>query len=394
MSQYDFDTPIERYGTDSLKFDYATSKGKSPDLLPLWVADMDFALPEEITDIFAERMRHGIFGYTEPGDDYYAAVNSWFRSHYGWEAPWEWFCHTPGVVFALAMAVRSFTEPGDAVLIQQPVYFHFSNEVINNGRRVANAPLVYRDGVYSIDFEAFERTLVESNAKLFLLCNPHNPVGRVWTEDELRRMIDICLKHHVIVASDEIHMDFARPGFTHTSVMDLGDDVLQHCAVLTSAAKTFNLAGLQASNIIIPNPELRERFSKEVSSCGYGHLGTMGLLATRVCYERGARWAAELKEYLEGNWQLLAEHLSQHAPLLYLVPAESTYLAWIDCRAYGMYGQELERFIEDKAGLWLDCGHMFGPDGDGFIRINIATQRAYLQKALTQLTDAFAPLSS
>lgn len=388
MTRYDFDTPVERHGTGSLKFDCAVSRHRSPDLLPLWVADMDFALPEEIANELAARVKHGIFGYTEPDEAYFNAVTNWISRRYGWRPKREWFTLTPGVVFALAMAVKAFTEPGDAVLIQQPVYYPFTEVIVDNGRVVANSPLVYEGGEYHIDFEAFEACISQNNVKLFLLCNPHNPVGRVWTPEELARMADICLKHQVIIVSDEIHMDFFRPGFTHTSLATLGEHVRSNCVICTSAGKAFNLAGLQTSNIIIPNEKLRQKFNKQKDAAGYSQLGTMGLLATKLCYEHGEEWLSQLKDYLEGNWQLLFDYTEQHAPNLHVIPAQSTYLAWIDCRAYGMYGQELKRFIEDEAGLWLDYGDMFGPDGDGFIRINLATQRALLEKALSQLVCA------
>ncbi|MDO4503308.1 MAG: MalY/PatB family protein [Coriobacteriia bacterium] len=394
MTRYDFDAPVERHGTDSLKFDRAVSRHRSPDLLSLWVADMDFALPPEITEPLAQRALHGIFGYTEPGDSYFAAVNNWLSRRHGWSAPQKWFTLTPGVVFALAMAVRAFTEPGQAALVQQPVYYPFSEVVKDNDRKLANAPLTYQDGRFQVDFDAFEQTIVDQDVKLFLLCNPHNPVGRAWTADELNRMCQICLKHQVVIVSDEIHMDFARPGFAHTSVATLGDDVLDRCVICTSAGKTFNLASLQTSNIVIPNAELRRKFNHQKAAAGYSQLNAMGLLATQLCYERGESWLDQLKDYLEGNWQLLEDHLAAHAPQLHLVPAESTYLAWIDCRCLGLFGRKLKRFIEDQAGLWLDYGDMFGSDGDGFIRINLATQRAYLSQALTQLTDAIAALDA
>lgn len=392
MGRFDFDALVERRGTDSLKFDTAESRGHSSDLLSLWVADMDFRLPAEILDTISDRVQHGVFGYTVPGSAYYDAAIAWIEGQHGWRAEREWFALTPGVVFALATAVRAFTEPGDAVLIQRPVYYPFSGVVESNGRVVANVPLVYEEGAYRVDFEEFERVARGSGAKLFLLCNPHNPVGRAWCLDELERMVRIALDLGMVVVSDEIHMDFARPGHRHVSVAHLGEDVLQHVAICTSGGKTFNLAGLQASNIIIPNPSLRRRFIRAMSATGFGRPNALGLLATQTCFERGLPWLLELKDYLEGNWMLVKEHLEARAPKLRLIEAESTYLAWVDCRAYDLRGSELERFVEDQAGLWLDCGDMFGPEGDGFIRINIATQRAYLERALTQLTDAFAAL--
>ena len=388
MADYDFDIPVDRHGTDSLKFDYAEALHRSPDLLSLWVADMDFPAPTEVVEALERRVRHGVFGYTEPGGAYYQALADWMGTRYGLVVKPDEVIATPGVVFALAVCVRAFTKPGEAVLIQRPVYYPFTGVVESNGRKLVNAPLTYRDGIYSIDFEAFEHTVEESNAKLFLLCNPHNPVGRVWTQDELIRLGAICADHGIIVVSDEIHMDFARPGYTHIPFASLSPELAQIAITCTSASKTFNLAGLQVANTIIPNEELRRMFATEIQSEGYSEPNALGITATYAAYSQGGEWLAQLKDYLEGNWQLLENHLSEHAPYLHLVPAQSTYLAWVDCHALGLDDRELERFVEDEAGLWLDCGYMFGPEGSGFIRVNIATQRAYLAQALDQLASA------
>ena len=385
---YDFDTPVERHGTDCLKFDAAEARHRSPDLLSLWVADMDFPTAPEIVNAICERTRHGVFGYTMPGTAYFEALNRWCTQRYGWHVPAEQVTFTPGVVYALAAAVRAFTIPGDAVIIQQPVYYPFASVVCDNDRVLVNEPLVYDDGSYSIDFDAFERTVREYEVKLFLLCNPHNPAGRVWTAAELTRLGEICQRNGVIVVSDEIHMDFARPGHAHVPFLTLDERFAQHAVACTSASKTFNLAGLQIANTIIPNTKLRRMFRNAVAATGFAEGNTLGLVATQAAYEHGGPWLEELKSYLEGNWALVANTLAQRAPELKLVEAESTYLAWIDCRALGLYGIDLQRFIEDEAGLWLDCGDMFGKDGDGFIRINIATQRAYLARALEQLVNA------
>ncbi len=390
MRRYDFDTPVDRHGTDCIKFDHAEERHRSPDLLSLWVADMDFRTPDEVIAALEERSRHGIFGYTDPGAAYYEALAGWMGPRYGLDVSRESTIVTPGVVFALATCVRAFTEPGDAVLLQRPVYYPFTGVISENGRTLANAPLVYQDGEYGIDLAAFERVMEESGAKLFLLCNPHNPAGRVWTREELAGMGEICAAHGVVVVSDEIHMDFARPGFAHTPCATIASELADITVTCTSASKTFNLAGLQVANIVIENERLRAAFAAEVSAEGYSQPNTLGMVATQAAYEHGGQWLAQLKDYLEGNWQLLESHLAQHAPMLHLVPAQGTYLAWIDCHALGLDAHALERFIEDEAGLWLDCGHIFGPEGDGFIRINIATQRAYLEQALHQLTDAIA----
>ena len=385
---YDFDKPVDRRGTDCLKFDRAERFHRSSDLLPLWVADMDFETSPDIVEAIRERAAHGVFGYTSPGPDYFAAIDSWCSGHFGWHIEARQVTTTPGVVYALATAVRAFTEPDDAIIIQQPVYYPFSEVVIDNGRELVNSSLVYDGHTYSMDLEDFERKVTDSGAKLFILCNPHNPVGRVWTPVELEQVADICLRHDVTIVSDEIHMDFARPGFTHTPLATLSEDIAQHCIICTSASKTFNLAGLQVANIVIPNRELRQTFRSEMNAAGYWGANLLGLTATQAAYEKGEPWLTELKDYLEGNWMLLEDVFQTRIPELVLIPAESTYLAWIDCRSLGMPAEELERFIEDEAGLWLDCGHMFGEAGTGFIRINLATQRAFLERALDQLACA------
>lgn len=385
---YDFDIPTERHGTDCLKFDWAEKRGRSADLLSLWVADMDFPTAPEIVDAIIERTKHGIFGYTEPGAEYFAALDNWLAQRYGWHVTEDEVTVTPGVVYALAMAVRAFTEPGDAVIIQQPVYYPFSFVVTENERTLVNAQLAYDGKRYHIDFEELERLIEESNAKLFILCNPHNPVGRAWTVGELEQLGKICLRHGVVVVSDEIHMDFARPGIEHVPFATLNEQFAQNCVACTSASKTFNLAGLQVANIVIPNKDLRRAFRDEVISSGYSQPNTLGMVATQAAYEHGGPWLDQLKDYLEGNWQLLANMLAERTPELQLIEAESTYLAWIDCRALGFDAWQLERFIEDEAKLWLDCGHIFGAGGDGFIRINIATQRSYLERAIDQLASA------
>ena len=358
---YDFDIPTERHGTDCLKFDRAEKRGRSADLLSLWVADMDFPTAPEIVDAIIERTKHGIFGYTEPGAEYFAALDNWLAQRYGWHVTEDEVTVAPGVVYALAMAVRAFTEPGDAVIIQQPVYYPFSFVVTENERTLVNAQLAYDGKRYHIDFEELER---------------------------LEQLGKICLRHGVVVVSDEIHMDFARPGIEHVPFATLNEQFAQNCVACTSASKTFNLAGLQVANIVIPNKDLRRAFRDEVISSGYSQPNTLGMVATQAAYEHGGSWLDQLKDYLEGNWQLLGEMLEDRTPELQLIEAESTYLAWIDCRALGLDAWQLERFIEDEAKLWLDCGHIFGAGGDGFIRINIATQRSYLERAIDQLASA------
>ena len=292
------------------------------------------------------------------------------------------------VVFALAAAVRAYTKEGDGVLLQQPVYYPFSEVITDNGRKIVNSPLKITDGYYTMDLDALETKIVKNKVKLFLLCSPHNPVGRVWSEEELRRVGEICLRHGVLVVSDEIHSDFTREGHPHTVFAKLGAEFEQNCLICTAPSKTFNLAGLQISNIFVPNPELRKKLLKEIAAAGYSQVGLMGLVACQAAYEEGAEWLAQLKVYLEENRKFVKAYLEEHLPEIRLIEPEGTYLLWLDFKALHLNEKELEHLIVDKAHLWLDSGAMFGPDGEGFERINIACPRATVEKALKQLEAA------
>lgn len=388
MTTYDFDRIIDRTNTGCLKYDFKAARGKAEDLLPLWVADMDFSLPQEVLDALKKRVDHGIFGYTQPLDPYYSAVLDWIEKHQHWRPERSWLVTTPGVVFALACAVRAFTEPGDAVLIQQPVYYPFKNVIVDNDRKLVNAPLVYEDGAYSIDFDGFEAAIVDNGIKLFILCNPHNPASRVWTRSELEHLARICKAHGVTVVSDEIHADFIWGEREFTSFGSLGSDVAGDFVVCTAPSKSFNIAGLQISNIFIPNPELRRRFKAARGATGYDEPSVMGLVATEACYTVGAEWFEQVSSYIWSNICFMRDYLSEHAPQLHMVECQGTYLTWVDCRALGLDAAGIRELVEDKARLWLDLGDMFGEDGTGFIRFNVACPRATLERALRQLTDA------
>lgn len=387
-----FDTIYDRKNTNSLKYDCAARCGKPEGLLPLWVADMDFPAPKCVNEALEERCRHGIYGYSEPDERYFQALQNWFFTRHGWNVENGWLIKTPGVVFALCAAIRSLTEPGDAVLIQTPVYYPFTESILANDRRLVRNSLVYQNGGYSIDFEDFERKIESEKIKLFLLCNPHNPVGRVWTEQELVRMGEICLQHGVTVVSDEIHADFAYPGHRHLVFASLRPQFEQITITCTAPTKTFNLAGLQISNILIPNQSLRHAFRAELDRAGYSQANVMGLIACRAAYEGGAQWLDDLKEYLVGNLDFVREYLREHLPSIRLVEPQGTYLIWLDCVALGLDDDALNRLVIEKAGLWLDSGSMFGEEGKGFQRINIACPRAVLRQALEQLAHAVAEL--
>lgn len=386
--KYDFDTVPERKGTMCLKYDFARRKGKPENVLPLWVADMDFATAPEILKRLEEKVRYGIFGYTEGTDEYLNAVIKWYWEHFHWKVKPNWIIKTPGVVFALAAAVRAFTEEGDKVLIQQPVYYPFSKVVEDNGRSIVNSSLKLVNGHYEIDFDDLERKIVEHQVKLFLFCSPQNPTGRVWKEWELREIGDLCLKYGVIIVSDEIHNDFINEGYHHHVFANLDKKYGDMIITCTAPTKTFNLAGLQISNIMISNTGLRRKFRKEVNAMGYSQQNIMGLVACQAAYEEGEQWYRQLKEYLKGNLDFLREYLKKNLPEIHLIEPEGTYLIWLDFRNLGLTEKEREEFIVKKANLWLDSGVIFGPDGEGFERMNMACPRKTLEQALNQLKCA------
>ena len=392
MKKSQFDKLVDRKGTNCLKYDFAAEFGRPEGLIPLWVADMDFCVPDQVKETLRRSAEHGVFGYTDAKPEYYQVLGKWFLDHFGWETDASWVVKSPGVVFALATAIRAFSREGESILIQQPVYHPFANVIKANDRRLVVNQLVCEEGVYRMDYEDFEKKIVEEEVKVFLLCSPHNPVGRVWTREELQRVGDICMKHHVLVVSDEIHCDFTYPGYQHLVYASLGQAYADNAIVCTAPSKTFNLAGLQASNIWIPNADIREQFKKEITKTGYSDLNTCGLAACQAAYTYGGEWLAELKEYLTGNLEFVRTFLKENLPQIHLIEPQGTYLLWVDFRELGLTVEELNDFLVDKAHLWLNDGSMFGECGSGFQRINIACQRETLKKAFEQLAEAIAGL--
>lgn len=381
----DFDKVIERRGTDCIKYDSAAQSNMPADVLPLWVADMDFETSSYVVDALADRLRHGIFGYTETGERFFDAVKGWMVRHHDWEVHKDWLVKTPGVVFALAMAVRAYTEPGDGVLIQQPVYYPFAGVIRDNGRRVvSNHLFLGEDNRYHMDLDDFERKIVEEKIKLFFLCNPHNPVGRVWSREELCRLGDICVRHHVIVASDEIHADFVFQG-KHQVFANLKKEYETISITCTAPSKTFNLAGLAMSNIFIPDEKLREKFCAQMNSAGVGQIGLMGLTACEAAYEKGEEWYQAMVKYVADNIAYTRKYVEENLPGVRMVEHEGTYLVWLDFRGTGLDEQALEHKIIHEAKLWLDGGAMFGEGGSGFQRVNVACPRKILTEALDRL---------
>ncbi|WP_024294369.1 MalY/PatB family protein [Lacrimispora indolis] len=384
----DFNEIIDRKNTNSIKYDFALRRGKPENLLPLWVADMDFKVSEKILEALHERVEHGIFGYSEVQDEYFEAVQGWLEKRHHWKVESRWLVKTPGVVFALAMAVQAFTDPGDGVMIQKPVYYPFSEVIEDNDRIIVDNTLYLgEDGRYHIDFEDFERKAEQYHIKLFLLCNPHNPVGRVWTREELDRLGEICIRRDIIVVSDEIHQDFVFKG-EHLVFADLSEELKNRTITCTSPSKTFNLAGLQISNIFIANQQLRRRFRRQVGAAGYSQLNTLGLTACEAAYRYGEDWHDQLMEYLRANISYVREFLKERIPAIQFIEPEGTYLVWLDFRELGLTEGEREDLIVKKAGLWLDSGAMFGPAGEGFERINIACPRSIVKQAMESLERA------
>lgn len=394
MEQYDFDTVIDRRNTNSLKYDFAQERGKPADVLPLWVADMDFRAPKPVLEALHRSVEHGIFGYSEVKSDYYDAVSAWFSRRFGWQTQPQWLVKTPGVVYALAMAVRALTKPGDAVLIQPPVYYPFFSVIRDNDRTVVENALSFQDGRYFIDFEDFERKIIERKVKLFILCSPHNPVGRVWTQEELQRIGEICKKHEVYVVSDEIHCDFAFEEHPHHVFLAVNPDLAERTIVCTAPSKTFNLAGLQISNIWIPSGSVRAAFLREIDRSGYSQLNSLGLVACQAAYASGGGWLDQCRWYLRENLNYLRSFLAEHIPEIRLVEPDGTYFAWLDCSGLGLSRSRLDDLIIHRAGLWLDSGHIFGGNGGQFQRVVLACPRTTLEQALCQLEAAVSALKT
>ncbi len=387
--KYDFDTIISRYGTNCLKYDSTARFGMPQDILPLWVADMDFRTSSAIVERLKRSAEYGIFGYPDAGEEYDRAVTDWFLRRFSWKAKPEWIIKTPGVVFALSVCIRAYTDPGDAVMIQEPVYYPFRLKIEQNGRRVVNSPLVYRDGVYEMDFEDLEKKFACEHVKMMILCSPHNPVSRVWDEASLRRLARLCLDHGVILVSDEIHCDFTWENHRHIPVLALSKEFEENTVVCTAPSKTFNLAGLCCSNIFIPDEKLRQVFQKEMDRQGAGLINTMGLIACQAAYEEGEEWLDQAKAYIWDNLLFMEGFIRDNLPEVTMIHPQGTYLAWVDFRKTGLEEAGLHDLIVNKAGLWLDEGEMFGKEGTGFQRFNAACPRAVLEKAMVQLEHAF-----
>ncbi|MGI6544951.1 MAG: MalY/PatB family protein [Fastidiosipilaceae bacterium] len=389
MGMSRFDEIVDRVGTGSLKYDFKEEFGYPADVLPMWVADMDFQTCPEVLAALDERVRHGIFGYTLPDRDYVDVLNGWFEPRFQYHVREDRIVKVPGAVFGVAQVIQALTRPGDGVLIQEPVYYPFRNMIEANGRKLLVNELIETDGHYEMDYEDLERQLASNDVRLVILCSPHNPVGRVWTEAELRRFGELAVRYGVPVVSDEIHMDFvfgARRHHMFASLDPAFEDITITC---TSPSKTFNLAGLQLSNLFISNSELRRAVKRNLYRTGYDEPNVFGLTACVAAYRHGADWLADLLAYVHDNYRLLVDFIQHENLPMRAVELQGTYLAWVDMRPAGLTAQELEQTIVRDAKLWLDGGEMFGPSGAGFQRFNLACPKSTLRRALDGLKNAF-----
>ncbi len=385
--KYDFETLVKRKGVGSGKWEgmYKANPEVGEDVVPFSVADMELKNAPEIIKGLKEYLDHCILGYTDPTDAYYEAAIGWMERRHGFRPEKEWFIETAGVVPAIRQMVGAFTKPEDAVLITPPVYYPFKMSVEQNKRKLVESELVIKDGHYELDFEDFEKKAAQPDVTLFILCSPHNPVGRIWTEEELLRICEICYRNHVFIISDEIHFDLIMPGYRHVSMGTFEQKYLDNCAICTAPSKTFNLAGMQTSNILVPNAEYR---SKLEGARGYFSLTAMGYKACELAYNRGEEWLEALLVHLDGNRKLAEDFMKEHLPQIHVFPLEGTYLQWWDCRSLGLEEEELEHFMKQEAELFLDEGYMFGEAGSGFERINLACPRDVLEKALKRFLAA------
>jgi len=391
-NSFDFDLVTDRSKSNSAKWDKKVlEKGfGDPDLLPLWVADMDFKAPQPIIEKLVQTAEYGIYGYSILPPSFFESVLSWFKRRYGWDIDKKWLSQTPGVIPALDVAVNAFCNSGDKVILQNPVYYPFYPVIENNGCRILLNPLKLSNNHYTMDFEDLEKKVKDPRAKMIILCNPHNPVGRVWTKEELKQLGEICIKNEILIVSDEIHCDLIFPGYKLTNFATINDEFAQNSITCTSTSKTFNLAGLKISNIVIPNQKIRQTFKNTQANFGVGgpNLFAVAAMETAYRHEICENWLDALLQYLKGNLNFLKVFIKEKLPQIKVIEPEGTYLVWLDFRELGLEPKELEKFIRGKAKLALDEGYIFGQGGEGFERINIACPKSILEDALNRITEA------
>lgn len=381
--KYDFDKITPRRGTNSYKWDSAEDKN----VLPMWVADMDFQTAPCIIEALRKRVDHGIFGYTRVPEEYFEAVISWFRRRHQWKIERNWFIYTSGVVPALSAVIKALANEGDNILTLTPVYNCFFSSIRNNGCKLSSCALKYENNTFSIDFDDLERRAADPKTPLLLLCNPHNPSGRVWTREELQRIGDICIKNNVIVVSDEIHCEIVYPGYKYTPFASISEEFQKHSVTCISPSKAFNIAGLQIANIIVENDEWRRRIDKAININEVCDVNPFGVIATIAAYNEGELWLDELLKYIHANYLFFKEYCEKHFPQFPVAPLEGTYLAWMDCRSLSIPSEQFEEDLMKKEKLWLNAGSMYGKEGEGFMRWNLACPRQFVEEGLKRFAE-------
>ncbi len=391
---FNFDEIIDRKNTNCAKWDGWKTMDKPEDVIPLWVADMDFRTPIEVKEAITKRASHDIYGYTMADKSYYEAVAGWMKRRHDLEVKLDDIVTTTGVVTALRIAINAYTKPSDAVMINKPVYYPFDSSIESNGRPKVECPMSFVEDHYELDFTLFEQKIVANNVKMFILCNPYNPLGKVWSRAELQQIGDICKKHHVIVVSDEIHQDFVYEGYKHIPFVNVDESFKKFTLICTAPSKTFNLAGLQTSNILFFDEKMKAKFMETKSAVGYPtEPNIFGLEACKAAYSHGDKWVDALVGYLAENIDYMDKFFKEKMPQIKLVRPEGLYLTWVDFSALNMDHEELEDFMLTKAKLWLDEGYIFGFGGAGFERFNVAMPRSLLQESLERLEGAVASLA-
>ena len=389
--KYNFDEIIDRHGTDAIKIERCKALFGTEDVIPLWVADMDFRTPDFILNSITKRLEHPILGYTSPSDKYFESVMSWIDYLHGWKIKRDWLGFLPGIVPGIAFAINAFSEEGDEVIIQPPVYPPFITIPRKNNRQLIYNPLKEINGKFEMDIEDFERKITDKT-KLFILCNPQNPGGRAWDKKTLTRVAEICHKHNILVVSDEIHSDIALPGYSHTPFATVSEVAEQNSLTFMAPSKTFNMASLISSSYIIPNPEIRNKFADFLSGCELSNGNIFAFVAGQAAYENGAEWRSEMIEYIQGNIDYVVDFLKNHVPQIKPMVPEASFLIWLDCTDMGLPSNELQDFMVNKAGLGMNKGTMFGPGGEEHLWLNIACPRSVVVKAVGRLKKAMDKL--
>ena len=389
MRSYDFNESINRKNTSSVKWDETGRVFGSTDVLPMWVADMDFQAPQEVTKAIMDKAQHGIYGYTAISTSVDDAVTSWFQKQHGWELKKEWLTYISGVVPALSATIQTFSNSGDKVIVFSPVYYPFYDMVTYNDRKLITSPMEYRNGRYYMDLQDFEAKL-DGDVKLLLLCNPHNPGGTVWTREELEQLGKICLKHNVIIVSDDIHADLVFENHTYNAIASISDDISKQTVTCIAPTKTFNIAGLQAAAMVTSNDFFREKLELFMKKQGHFLLNMLGVSAMEAAYRHGKPWLEEVLDHIEDNMEYAVEYIQKEIPGVDASKPEGTYLLWIDCRKLGLGEEELKRLLLHKGKLALESGSKFGKEGNGFVRMNVACTKTTLQEGLLRLKTALS----